>query len=141
MLSIRETSRALKGNRRGSAAFEFALISPLLVSFVLGSLEFGFVMFSYSSMQLAADIAARQVSVNTAAASTVNNTIKSELPAWLRDHTTVTVTQTDLKDARKNLISVTVQAPARYATPIPMLTSAVSWDLATNVAVVQELPF
>jgi Flp pilus assembly protein TadG len=141
MLSIRETSRAFKSNRRGAAAFEFALIAPLLVSFIFGSLELGFVMFSYSSMQLAADIAARQVSVNTATVGTVNDTVKAELPIWLRDYATVTVTQTDTKDARKNLIRVTIAAPAVHATPIPIVTRALTWNLTTDVAVVQELPF
>jgi Flp pilus assembly protein TadG len=141
MRSIRAKLQALKTSRRGSAAFEFAVISPLLVSFVFGALEFGFVLFSYSSMQLAADIAAREVSVNTAAAAGISAKVKDTLPAWLHDAVTVTVTQTDTKDARKNLISVTVTAPADKATPMPMFTKAYSWTLTTNVSVVQELPF
>lgn len=141
MRSIRKTSRVLRGSRQGSAVFEFALISPLLVSFVFGSLEFAFVLFSYSTMQLAADMGAREVSVNTAMADAVATTVKADLPIWMRDHSTVTVTQTDTTDARKNLITVNITVPANYATPIPMITSAYSWTLATNVSVVQELPF
>lgn len=141
MVSIRGISRGLRTNRRGSVAFEFALISPLLFSFLLGTLEYSFVLFSYSSMQLAADVAAREVSVNTGAAANVTAAVKAKLPAWVRSAVTVSITQTDLTDARKNLIRVRVTAPADKATPLPMFTRTIPWTLSTEVAVVQELPF
>jgi Flp pilus assembly protein TadG len=141
MLSIRRLSRGLRANRRGSVAFEFALITPLLIGFVIGTLEYGFVLFSYSSMQLGADYGARQVSVNTSAAATIAAQVKSKLPTWLQPAVNVSITQTDLTDARKNLIRVRVTALASDATPINFFTTTVPWTLSTEVAVVQELPF
>lgn len=141
MLSIRRISRGFRTNRRGSVAFEFALISPMLFAMLLGTLEYGFLLFSYSSMQLGADMAAREISVNTGLAANVATVVKSKMPAWLGPGVTVTVTQTDLLDARKNLIRVRVTAPGNKATPVPLYTNLFPLTLATEVAVVQELPF
>jgi Flp pilus assembly protein TadG len=141
MLSIRRISRGLRTNRLGSVAFEFALITPLLLGMLIGTLEYGFVFFSYNSMQLGADYGARQVSVNTSAAAAIATEVKSKLPTWLQPAVNVTITQTDLVDARKNLIRVRVTANAADATPINFFTKTIPWTLATEVAVVQELPF
>lgn len=141
MLSIRRRSRGFRTNRRGSVAFEFAMVAPLLFSMLLGTVEYGFVLFSYSSMQLGADMAAREISVNTALAGNVAAAAKSKMPDWLSPSATVTVTQTDLVDARKNLIRVRVTVPGENATPLPLFTRLFPMTLATEVAVVQELPF
>lgn len=143
MMSIRRIASGIRANRLGSVAFEFALVSPLLFSILLGTLEFGFVLFSFSSMQLGTDIAARGISVNTAVGTNAQAeaAVRAALPSWLRSSVTVTVSQTDLADPRKNLIRVRATADAEDATPLPMFTRAVPWTMSTEVAVVQELPF
>jgi len=141
MLSARNQSRSLRANRRGSVAFEFALVTPLLFSLVMSGLEFSFVLFSYSSIQQGTDFAARRISVNTALATDASNLVRSKLPAWLRPFVSVTVTQTNVTDARQNVIRVTSTAPANKATPIALFSNAFPWTLSTQVVIAQELPF
>jgi Flp pilus assembly protein TadG len=122
--------------------FEFALITPLFLSLVIGGLEFAFIMFSYSAMQSGTDFAARTVSTNNALAthSEVTNLVRSRVPSWLQGSINSTVTQTSLLDARQNVITVRSTVSAASATPIPIFSNAYPWTLATSVVAIQELP-
>ncbi len=142
MLSALRKLRSIRTNRRGSVVFEFALVAPLFLSLVIGGLEFAFIMFSYSAMQSGTDFAARTVSTNNALAtnSEVTNLVRSRAPSWLQASINSTVTQTNLVDARQNVITVRSTVDAANATPIPIFSNAYSWTLATSVVAIQELP-
>lgn len=142
MLSALRKARSIRSNRRGSVVFEFALITPLFLSLVLGGLEFSFVMFSYSAMQSGTDYAARTVSTNNALASNseVTTLVRSRVPSWLQGSINSTVTQTNVVDARQNVITVRSTVNASNATPIPIFSNAYPWTLATSVVAIQELP-
>lgn len=57
--------RSMRRQREGAVAAEFALVAPLFFSLVMGGVEFSSVVYAISSMQLAANIAARDIEVNT----------------------------------------------------------------------------
>jgi Flp pilus assembly protein TadG len=122
--------------------FEFAIITPLFLSLILGGLEFAFVMFSYSAMQSGTDFAARTVSTNNALAthSEVTNLVRSRVPSWLQASVNSTVTQTNLIDPRQNTITVRSTVNAANATPLPIFSTAYPWTLSTQVVAIQELP-
>ena len=140
MLSARKESRSIRTNRRGSVVFEFALITPLFLSLILGGVEFAFVMFSYSAMQSGTDFAARTISTNNALAVDATNLVRSRVPSWLQSAITVSVSQTNLTDARQNVIRVTSSVAAANATPLPIFANAYPWTLSTQVVAIQELP-
>lgn len=140
MLSARKESRSIRTNRRGSVVFEFALITPLFLSLILGGVEFAFVMFSYSAMQSGTDFAARAISTNNALAVDATNLVRSRVPSWLQSAITVSVSQTNLTDARQNVIRVTSSVAAAKATPLPIFANAYPWTLSTQVVAIQELP-
>ena len=120
--------------------FEFALITPLFLSLIVGGLEFAFVMFSYSAMQSGTDFAARTISTNNGTVADATNLVRSRLPSWIQSAVTVTVTQTSLVDARQNVIRVTSTANASNMTPLPIFSNAYPWTLSTQVVAIQELP-
>lgn len=140
MLSAGQNMKALRASRRGSVAFEFALITPLLLSLIVGGLEFSFILSSYSAIQQGVDHAAREIAINKTGANAIVD-VKSVLPAWLKSGVAISVSQSNLADARLNVIRVTATAPATSATPIAIFSNAYPWTLRTEVVVAQELPF
>ena len=59
--------RRMSGCERGATAVEFALVLPALLSFILGSVEFGRAMWVRNTLQYATEEAARYVITNQAA--------------------------------------------------------------------------
>ena len=65
---------------RGASAVEFALAAPVLITVLVGILEFGLLMFAQNSMTHVARDAARRVSVGEiATASAVTSYVRGEL--------------------------------------------------------------
>lgn len=141
MLGRRSTRwRPLLADRRGSAAFEYALVAPLLFVMIFAIIEYGFVFYGYSSMQFGANQAARSIAVNRIATSGASDAVNAYLPSWMPP-STVTVTNTLPTDATRSWIQITATAPASSTTPIRVFTSVIPLTLTANVAVKQELPY
>ena len=126
---------------RGAAAMELALLLPLLTSLILGVFEYGSVIYSYSMMQFGANRVARVMIVNRLGNADAGQAVRSYLPAWVRDDVSVTVLQSAPADPRLNLITVRVNVAAQNATPLPILTRAIPWQLTASVTKKQELPY
>lgn len=61
-------------NSRGTAAIEFAIVLPVFLAFIFGSIEFGYVLWANSSLQYGATYGARYAFVNpTASGSAIQN--------------------------------------------------------------------
>jgi Flp pilus assembly protein TadG len=72
--------RRLKACIRGSVAVEFALIAPVLLACLLGTIEFGRAMWMRQTMQFAAEEATRWALVNrTATTSAIAATATARL--------------------------------------------------------------
>jgi Flp pilus assembly protein TadG len=132
---------ALALGRAGAVAAEFALIIPLLMTLVFGSIEMGSVFFSYSAMQFQATRAARAVAVNTSAQSAAIASAKAQMPAWSRNHVTIEITQTAPTDPNINLIRVRIALSSDHASPVTFISSLSPWPLVARVTVKQELPY
>lgn len=128
-------------DRRGAAAAEFALILPVFISMMFGSMEFSVLLYSYSSMQTAARDAARQVAVNSLTPTEAKNKLAAKMPKWMSGDTTVSITQTAPADPSSNIIQVNVSVPANQASPITLFTRGTTWTLSTQAEMKQELPF
>lgn len=127
--------------RSGATAAEFALVMPLMTAMLFGIVEFGTIFFSYSAMQLQASRAARAVAVNTTADGAAASAARAQLPGWMRSTATISITQTAPGDPNTNLIRVRVASPSNQATPIPILSAMVPWQLNADVTIKQELPY
>jgi Flp pilus assembly protein TadG len=127
--------------RRGSVSVEAAVLFPVLITLVMGTIEFGMLIFTYSAMQTAAREVTRQVAVNFADAASAQDLIAERLPGWAADGARVTVNQSAPANPESNVITLTVTMPVESATPIRLLTlMSEDWDLRSQVAMKQELP-
>ncbi len=107
---------------------------------ILGVVEYGFVIYGYSAMQMGANRAARSIAINTVTLANATVTVNQALPRWMAP-ATVSAVRTNAADASRSWINLTVTAPATSTTPIHIFTSAFPLTLTANVAVKQELPF
>jgi Flp pilus assembly protein TadG len=141
LLSTKSSGRALWRCRSGAAASEMSLILPLLTTMIFAILEYGTVIYCYSAMQFGANRVARTVSVNRMTNAEAEAAALELLPAWVRNHVSISVTQSAPIDPNTNLVRVQLSAAAEDATPIAILTRVVPWQLNANVAMKQELPY
>jgi uncharacterized membrane protein len=127
--------------RRGVVSVEAALMFPVLILLVMGAMEFGLLIFTYSAMQSAAREATRQVAVNFATPAEVATAVAARLPQWSRDGAEVDVSESAPADPATNVIRVLVTMPAEEATPVRFFTRlGEGWSLRTEVVMKQELP-
>jgi Flp pilus assembly protein TadG len=63
MLSARQLRS--ESHRRGAAAIEYALILPVMLLFVLGIMDAGRLLWTYTTLYRAAEAAARCAAINT----------------------------------------------------------------------------
>ena len=108
----------------GATAVEFALIAPVLVALLMGIIEFGMILFTYTTAGAASRDVARRIATGRIAASAASTTLTPQLPAWVRSYATVAVTQTTPATASTNIITVNVSFPALRATPTTFLSLA-----------------
>lgn len=127
--------------RDGSVAVEFALVTPILMGLLFGTIEYGLSLFTYSSMQTAARDVTRQMAVNTVASTAAVAEIRSRLPGWMRTNATITVSQSAAGNAATNVYTTVVSVPMSKASPINFYTSATSGTMRTEIKMKQELPF
>ncbi len=128
-------------NRKGVAAAEFALILPVFVSMIFGTLEYSIMLFTYSSMQTTARDIARQVAVNNLTPSEAQAKLASRLPPWMASSATMKITQTKPADPTANIIQVNLSVPTRLASPITFFSRGTTSVLETQAEMKQELPF
>lgn len=134
--------RSLGVSKRGAAAAEFALVAPLLFSMTLGTIEYGFVFYGYSSMQFAANNVARAIAVNRMPLTNASTAVASYMPGWISgQNLTVTARRSNVADPSRSDIQLRVVANASNTTPIHIFTNAFPLTLTADVAVKQELPY
>ncbi|MFN3370220.1 MAG: TadE/TadG family type IV pilus assembly protein [Sphingomonadaceae bacterium] len=137
----RRSWRRLVRNRRGSAAVEFALVTPLLVGLLFGLLEVSMAMFTQSALQTAGRDVLRRVAVNTLPFAGAEAAIRAQVPSWLGNDLTITLNQTTPANPATNVYRVRLQAPMEAATPVALFTRGRSWSIQTEIEMKQELPF
>jgi Flp pilus assembly protein TadG len=133
--------RSLWGCRDGAVAAEFGLVAPLMIAMLMGTLEYGLIIFSYSSMQTAARDVARQVSVNTISVAAAEDAAKQKVAPWMRDDVNVSISESASGDPATNVITMQLDVPASKAAPVSFFSKAADWTLSTQVEMKQELPF
>ena len=89
----------LRGSEEGQSLIEFALISPLLLTMMLGMYSLTMALYSYEQLSYSAFNAAQQVGAGrgllTDPCATVATEVPAGLPAWTAAKFTYTLTITD----------------------------------------------
>jgi Flp pilus assembly pilin Flp len=133
--------RLVRRDRRGAVAAEFGLIAPLLFTLILGAIEYGGLLLSYSSMQFGGTVVTRALAVNDPALGDPETAVKGYLTPWSRGSVDVVVDETAPGFVETNLVRMRLEVPATEATPLPLLTRIVPWTLTATITMKQELPY
>lgn len=128
-------------DRAASAATEFALLTPLMTMLLLGTVEFGSTIYSYSAMQMGTSVAARRLSVNLVTPAQAREAGLQIVPAWARPHVTATITQTNNLDPGTNIIRVRMVASSDRVGVVALMSRLVPLPLTAETTVKQELPY
>jgi Flp pilus assembly pilin Flp len=111
----RQTS-ALRQDRRGASAAEFALLLPVLLLILVGTIQYGVMMFTYNSMLTAARAGARIAALGSANNAAVEAMVQSMLPGWV-DRDLVEVESTSIAG---NQVRVEVSMPSPTSTVLQL---------------------
>ena len=65
MTALRKLAAALRANRDGAGAVEFALVAPIVLMFIIGGMYLSMLGFTAASLHYAVEAGARCRSVNT----------------------------------------------------------------------------
>lgn len=140
MLRLPYAARAIH-NRSGAVAAEFALVFPFLAMMLFGTIEFGSMFYSYSTMQTAARDVTRQMAVNTISTANATTELKKRVPNWMKNDMTVSVAQSAAGNASANVFTVKLEVPMKKAAALGFFSKVGNSKLKTEVQMKQELPY
>ena len=123
---------------KGVAAVEFALVASILITLVMGIIEFGLIFFTYNSAGSATRDIARRVATARLSSASASSALIQQLPGWVQSSTTVDVTQTASGSPTTNIITVTTTFPATKATPVNILSSFYANVTVTSSSAMQQ---
>ncbi|MEQ1755219.1 MAG: TadE/TadG family type IV pilus assembly protein [Micropepsaceae bacterium] len=127
---IRRLSTAWKANG-GASAVEFAMILPVFVTMVMGTIQMGIVYYQAGTVQFALEEAARQVMVNPDMSS---GQIQTSIESKLADLTSQTVTVTYSLDNSGPISVAQVNASFSIQVVIPFVPSfSIPFNAATQI--------
>ncbi len=133
--------KGLVTSRRGAVAAEFALVTPILLTLLMGGFEYGFMAYSMSAMQFGANVVARDIAVNNLSRAEAENRLVAYLPSWMSDDVDMSLTESNPTDPRLNSVTIEVEVPSTSATPIAMVSRLYPWTISASANVRQELPY
>jgi len=120
---LRRTGRTILGcmrDRRGMAAVEMALVTPVLLAVTFGTVQYGMIMFTYNSMLTVARESTRTLSLGLATESAVRTTALSRLPAWVPP-ANWTISPQDTATTGTNQVRTTITVPSAVAAGFHMV--------------------
>ena len=96
---------------RGGAAIEFALVSPVLFTVVLGAMDLGRMFYVGQGLQYAAEQGARYYTVNpTTTTSSVTSQIQTYMPGGMGSSVNVTYADTASCNSSTSVTCTTITA-------------------------------
>ena len=127
-------------DQSGASAVEFALVGGLLLTLLMGLIEFSLILYTYTTADAATRDVARRIATSRLDPANASATLKGELPSWVQSFATVTVTQTAPTTPSTNQITVRVSIPATKASPTSYLSFAYqSLTLSAATTMQQEI--
>lgn len=110
---------ALRRDRRGAAAAEFALIVPLLALFLFAIIQFGLLLFTYGSMLNSARTAARDLAFGLSSEADAQASAEALLVPWAAGAATITADADDSGLARVQISVPSATAGIVRFVPVP----------------------
>lgn len=124
--------------RDGSAAVEFALILPVLLLFLFGIVQFGFLFSVYNTMVHAAREGARGMAVEQLTATEGEALVQTRLVAYANLPFTVNATEPDPTDPTDLDVVVGISVPLEEAMLVDVLGLVDGGTLDTQIVMRRE---
>ncbi|MFO0977008.1 MAG: TadE family protein [Planctomycetaceae bacterium] len=122
MIRLQTPQNSRQRNRSGAAIVEFALVVPLLLVIVMGTIEASTMIYLKQTLHIAAYEAARTALVPKTTVSMVETTARRILDDRRVRDTTITVTPNNFPSAApSSWITVKVDAPSNSNFAVPLL--------------------
>jgi len=102
---------ALRRNRRGGAAIEFAILAPVLFAILLGLVEMGRMFYVRQALEYATEQAARYYMLNaTSASSAVTTYLQGQMAGGMGTNVTVAYADTANCNGNASVTCTTITA-------------------------------
>jgi Flp pilus assembly protein TadG len=108
--------RAAAADRRGSAAFEFALLLPIMMSLAFGTIQYSLLYYNYIAMTGAARYAAATVARGDRSVTSAETEARKMLPPWV-PAADYTVTIVDATTGNDVTAQISVSGPKAAVIP------------------------
>ena len=120
----------LRRNRSGAVAIEFAFIAPVLFAIILGTIDLGRFAWTLSTVQMAADEAARQGAVQNKATSAVETQAENNLLGM--DPGNFTVVASNVVISGANFLRVNITRTYNFMLPISLVMASHDIDVTSE---------
>lgn len=119
-LKVEKVSRSCRRNRRGAAAVEFAVVSPVLFLLIFGMIEYGRMVMVQQVITNAAREGARKAVLDGSTSSDVTTVVSNYLTSAKISGATTTVNPTNPSSATSgSSVTVTVSVPYSSVSWLP----------------------
>jgi Flp pilus assembly protein TadG len=108
---MRQLFQALRSDDRGAAAIEFAIVGPLLFTFLLGIVEMGRMFYVRNSLEYATEQAARDYMLHPSKASSdVTTTLQNAMAGGMGPSISVAYSDTTSCNGNSSVTCTTITA-------------------------------
>jgi len=123
--------RPLRRDRKGSTAVEFAFIAPVLFAVILGTIDIGRYLWTLSTMQNAADEAARTFGIQHLSVADAQSKATSNLLGMSYGNFTVTALD-DVIVSGSHFYEVKIVHNYSFMFPLSMVTPSATMTLVSH---------
>ena len=116
--------RKVFGNSSGASAVEFGLIAPVFIFTVLAALEYSLLLYSRAAMQNSARVSVRELSLGQLTDASAPAYACSKVPSWILSTCSAQVDHSNIADPKRDIITISVQAPVSKASVVNFFTRA-----------------
>jgi len=132
----RLTPRKKPEKESGQALVEMAIVLPLIISLICGTIEFGWLCFNQISLSNLARQGAREAVVYSAgdvSLPVLESELIEEAPAQMRENMTVNIIYSNHTNPREGDVVVSIEYKAKAITPIlGIITSSNEYNLSST---------
>ena len=131
-------NRLQRRARRGAALVEFAVVAPILMLILLGTIEFGRVMLLKNSVTAAAREAAREATLPSSTEQTVTDAATNYTDQVSPETATVSISPLLISVEAGDMITVTVTIPASAISPLGSTWMGENFQVGSSASMRRE---
>jgi len=131
-------NRLQRRARRGAALVEFAVVAPILMLILLGTIEFGRVMLLKNSVTAAAREAAREATLPSSTEQSVTDAATNYTDQVSPETATVSISPLLISVEAGDMITVTVTIPASAISPLGSTWMGENFQVGSSASMRRE---